>query len=53
MGGDGNFGTGDLGVSAADRNDLGGIGHQLLSMEVDVEVECISKMLLLPYHTQH
>ena len=38
LGGDGNVGTGYLGVRAADGNDLGGIRPQLPRMVVDVEV---------------
>ena len=36
--GDGHVGTGDLGVSNAGGNELGGIGPQLLRMAVDGEV---------------
>ena len=38
IGGDGHVGTGDLGVSNSGRNELGGIGPQLLGMAVDGEV---------------
>ena len=53
MVGDGHAGAGDLGVSAAGRNDIGGIGPQLLSMAVYIGVGWIYKMMILPYHTQH
>ena len=53
MGGDGNVGTDNIGVSATGRDDLGGIGPQLMSMVVDSKVGHISKMLLILYQAQH
>ena len=38
MGGDRHVGTGDLGVSAAGGNDLGGTGPHFLRMAIDSEV---------------
>ena len=53
MGGDGRVGTGNIGVSAAGDNELGGIVPQSLSMDVDVEVEYISKKIPLQYQYLH
>ena len=51
LGGNGNFGMDDLGVSAAGGNDICGIVPQFMSMAIDGMVGYIYKIPLLPLHS--
>ena len=53
MGGNGHVWTGDLGVSNAGGNDLGGISSQLLRMDVDGNIGLIHNKLCLMEQSLH